>query len=142
MKRHQRELLFLLLQFLLVYVYPCFSASAGPMGMVLVILAGTLLLSLLAGLLCRSRLRFLYPPAAALLFLPSVFLYYNESALVHSLWYLVVSAAGLLTGSLARLLARRHSFPSPPSSSPHILGQEVFSCLPTHPPHSRKEAAS
>ena len=107
MKKYTRELVLLLLQLLLFYVYPCFAESAGPMGMVLIILIATFLLSFLAGILCRSKLKYLYPAAAALLFIPSVFIHYNESALVHSLWYLVVSAVGLLIGLLAALPRRR-----------------------------------
>ena len=105
MKNYSPELFILLLQFLLFYVYPFFAVPAGPMGMVLIILIVTFLLSLLAGLLGRSRLKFLYPAAAALLFIPSVFIHYNESALIHSLWYLVVSSAGLLTGVLLKKLS-------------------------------------
>ena len=105
MKKRPPELLILLLQFLLFYGYPYFSASAGPMGMVLIILIVTFLLSLFAGLLGRSRLKFLYPAAAALLFVPSVFIHYNESALVHSLWYLVVSSVGLSAGLIMKKLS-------------------------------------
>jgi len=42
----------------------------------------------------------------SLLFLPSVPIWYNSSALVHALWYLVISAVGLALGCLIRLLAR------------------------------------
>ena len=107
MKRYSKELLILFLQLLLFYVYPSFAAPAGPMGMVLIILIVTFLLSFFAGLICRSRLKYLYPAAAALLFIPSVFIYYNESALVHSLWYLAFSSVGLLIGLLAAFLSRK-----------------------------------
>ncbi len=34
--------------------------------------------------------------------LPSVYLHYNETARVHAIWYLVVSAVGLVLGVLSR----------------------------------------
>ncbi len=106
MKQYVRELTVLLLQLAAFYVYPLFAEAAGPMGMVFIILLVTLLLSLYLGLTSSSRLKYLYPAAAALLFIPSVFLYYNESALVHALWYLAVSLLGLLPGSLAKKLLK------------------------------------
>lgn len=107
MKRYARELIILFFQFLLFYVYPYFAAPADPMVMVLIILIMTFLLAFLAGLICRSKVKYLYPAAAALLFIPSVFIHYNESALIHSLWYLILSSAGLLPGSLIRRLCRK-----------------------------------
>lgn len=107
MKPYRKELLLLTLQLALFYVYPCFAASAGPMGMVFLILLGTLLLSVLMGALSQTGLKYLYPPVASVLFIPSVFIFYNESALVHALWYLVVSAAGLLTGAAVNRLLRK-----------------------------------
>ena len=38
----------------------------------------------------------------AILFIPSIPIYYNESALVHSVWYLVVSSVGLLIGVIIK----------------------------------------
>lgn len=107
MKKHTRELIFLLLQAAAFYLFPPFSLSFGPMGRVLMLLIFTFLLSVLMGLFSASGLKYLFPAAAALLFLPSVFLYYNESALVHALWYFVISCAGLLPASLARRLIRK-----------------------------------
>ena len=104
MKRFFKELLLLFQQLSAFYLYPPFSASAGPMGMVFLILLATLILSVLTGVLSGEKLKFLFPPVISLLFIPSVFLYYNESALIHALWYFVVSSAGLLAGSLARRL--------------------------------------
>ena len=107
MKKHSRELLFLLLQAAAFYLFPLFARPFGPMGMVLMLLLFTFLLAVLMGLFSASRLKYLFPAAAALLFLPSVFLYYNESALIHALWYFVLSCAGLLPASLARRLLKK-----------------------------------
>ena len=38
----------------------------------------------------------------AAIFVPTVYLYYNESAMVHAIWYLVVSLIGLIVGVITR----------------------------------------
>ena len=52
------------------------------------------------GSLSKEKIKYLYPIVIAVLFIPSVFIYYNESALIHSLWYLVISIIGLLIGTI------------------------------------------
>ena len=42
-----------------------------------------------------------------ILFIPSVFIYYNESALIHSVWYLVISSIGLLVGTIIYKIIHR-----------------------------------
>ena len=49
----------------------------------------------------------MYPPLTAAMFLPSVAIYYNESAVIHSLWYLGVSMIGMVIGSLIRAIIRK-----------------------------------
>lgn len=107
MKKYIKEWIILLLQLFMFYVFPLFAGPTDAMGMVLLILLSTILLSLVLGILSGSKLKYLYPVAIAILFIPSVFIYYNESALVHALWYLVVSALGLLPGALVGSLIRR-----------------------------------
>ena len=104
MKRFRKESVILSLQLLLFYVLPLFAGPTDTMGMVFLILTGTLLLSALIGTVSRNRIKFLYPLAAAILFLPSVPIYYNGSAAVHALWYFVVSTAGLLFGVGLRMI--------------------------------------
>ena len=99
MKRYVKELLLFLCQLLAFYTLPLFVKVVGPMGFVLLIISATLLLSALTGLMSKSKIKFLYPIATALAFLPSVFIYYNESALIHSVWYLVISSVGLFVGT-------------------------------------------
>ncbi len=100
LKTYWKELAILVLQLLAFYLLPLFGLHKDPIGMVLMLVLITLVLSLLLGWFSRKKLRLLYPVVVAVLFLPSVYLYYNESALIHALWYLVVSTAGLLLGVL------------------------------------------
>ena len=94
-------------QILLFYLLPLFAGPTDAMGMVFLMLAGTLALSILMGLLPCRTIKYIYPLITAAIFVPSVFLYYNESALVHALWYLIVSLVGVGIGALARKLAAK-----------------------------------
>ena len=107
MKQYRKELIILFLQFFMFYIFPMFAGPTDAMGMVLIILLSTLLFSAILGVISGSRWKFLYPVVTAVLFIPSVFIYYNASALIHSLWYLVVAGIGLLQGAMTRRLIHK-----------------------------------
>ena len=104
MKRYIKEIIILFLQLFMFYIFPLFAGPTDAMGMVFLILFATILLSFILGIISENKIKFLYPVAIALLFIPSVWIYYNESALVHSMWYLIVSLVPLLLGSFIRFL--------------------------------------
>ena len=99
MRKCWKENVALLLQLLMYYVFPLFAGPTDAIGMVLLIILATVLLSFLLGVLSNRRVKFAYPAVIAILFLPSVFIYYNASALIHAVWYLVLSTIALLIGA-------------------------------------------
>lgn len=107
MKRYWKESILFLLQILLFYIFPLTAGPTDAMGMVFLMICGTLLLALLIGILSSSKLKFLYPIATAVIFIPSIPIYYNDSALIHALWYLVVASIGLCFGSLIRWIGHK-----------------------------------
>ena len=100
MKKYYKELIILIIQLLMFYVFPLTAGPTDAMGMVVLIIIVTFILSIMIGSLSKEKIKYLYPIIISLLFIPSVFIYYNESALIHSLWYLFVSSIGLLIGLL------------------------------------------
>jgi len=66
-----------------------------------------LLLSIILGCISKEKIKYLYSIVIAILFIPSVFIYYNESALIHSIWYLVISSIGLLVGTIIYKLTHK-----------------------------------
>ena len=106
MKRYIKECIILLLQLGMFYIFPLFAGPTDAMGMVLLILLSAIVLSFVLGVISDSKLKYLYPFVIAILFIPSVFVYYNETALIHSVWYLVVSSVGMLFGSLIHILIK------------------------------------
>lgn len=107
MKQYFKEMGILLLQLGMFYVFPLFAGPTDAMGMVFLILLSALLLSLAIGILSNKKIKYLYPIVIAMAFVPSVWIYYNASALIHAVWYFVISAVGLLAGSAINVLARK-----------------------------------
>ena len=109
MKRYGKETVIAVLQLLLFYAYPAYAFRIDPMGAVFIMLFATLVLSVVLGIISRSSLKWAHPALCAVLFLPTVPIYYNSSALIHAVWYLVIAAAGLSFGSGIAVLARKLS---------------------------------
>ncbi len=100
----KKEIGILLFQIGAFYLLPLFAGPTDIMGMVVMLILVTFTLALLLGLISGSSWKYLYPLAVAAVFVPSVFLYYNDSAMIHAVWYLVISAVGLLLGAIMRFL--------------------------------------
>ena len=71
------------------------------MKIVLMILI-TFNISLLLGILSNNKIKYLYSLLIAILFIPSIYIYYNDSALIHSLWYFVISLVAIVIGSIIK----------------------------------------
>ncbi len=104
MKKYIKEIIISLLQLLAFYVYPI--TAKDPMTMVFIIIVITFLLSLFIGILSKNKIKVFYPVATAIAFIPSVFIFYNTSALIHALWYLVVSAVAIAVGFVIKLVIK------------------------------------
>ncbi len=111
MKKYAKELIILLIQILIFYVSPIFANPKSLMGMVFLILSATSFLSFVVGIVSKTKAKYLYPIIVAVVFVPSVFIYYNSSALIHSVWYFIVSGVGLLVGILVQLLLKKITEP-------------------------------
>lgn len=98
-RKYSRELIILLIQSFMFYIFPLFAGPTDAMGMVFLIWLSTIILGMILVIVSLKRIKYLYPALIAILFIPSVFIYYNESALIHSLWYLVGSSVGILIGT-------------------------------------------
>lgn len=98
--KYIKEIIILLIQLFMFYIFPLFAGPTDAIGMVFLILLATFILSIIIGFVSKYKIKYIYPIVIAILFIPSVFIYYNESALVHSLWYLVDSAIGIVLGTI------------------------------------------
>ena len=98
MKRYIKEIIILTIQLFMFYIFPLFAGPTDAMGMVVLILLSTFILSIIIGTISREKISCFYPLIVSILFIPSVFIHYNESALVHAVWYFVDSLIGMVLG--------------------------------------------
>ena len=105
MKKYIKEIIILLIQIFMFYIFPLFAGPTDAMGMVVLILLATFILSIIIGAISKEKLTYTYPLIISILFIPSVFIYYNESALVHTIWYFIDSLVGTIIGIGIRISA-------------------------------------
>lgn len=94
-------------QLFFFYIFPLFLISSMPIEMVILIILATFINSIFLGVTSNSKLKFLYPLIVCAVFLPSVYIFYNSSALAHALWYTVISSVGLSIGSLIHFIIKK-----------------------------------
>ena len=107
MKKYLKEIIVLFIQLFMFYIFPLFAGPTDAMGMVLLILISTFGLGLIIGTISDTKMKFLYPVVVSILFIPSVWIYYNSSALIHSVWYFVVSLVGILIGAFIKWIIKK-----------------------------------
>lgn len=107
MKKFIKEIIILIIQLFMFYIFPLFAGPTDAMGMVFLIWLSTIILGLLVVIISTNKIKYLYPVVIAILFIPSIFIYYNESAFIHSLWYLVSSSIGMLIGSIIHIIIKK-----------------------------------
>ena len=106
MKKYLKEIIIFSLQALIFYILPLFAGPTDIMGLVVLLIFSVFLSSLVLGVISKNIVKYLYPLATAIIFIPSVFIYYNSSALVHAVWYLVISIIGMALGTGIYYLSR------------------------------------
>ena len=107
MRLYIKEIIVMLLQLFMFYVFPLFAGPTDAIGMIVLIILATFLFSIVLGLISNKKMKYVYPVITAIVFVPSVFIYYNETAMIHSMWYLVVSSVGMIIGTILRKLIIR-----------------------------------
>ena len=101
MKKFMKEITLFIIQLLIFYLFPLFAKQIDAIGMVLFLITATFVLSALMGIISTNKIKYFYPLITAILFIPS------ESALIHSVWYFVVSVVGTAIGTvITKLFAK------------------------------------
>ncbi|MBR5508669.1 MAG: hypothetical protein IKV59_01300 [Lachnospiraceae bacterium] len=107
MKKYLKEIIILIMQLFMFYLFPLFAGPTDAIGMVFLIILATFIFSLIIGSVSMKKAKYLYPILTAIVFIPSVFIYYNESALIHSVWYFVVSSVGIFIGMIIQKITHK-----------------------------------
>ena len=107
MKKYLKEIILLAIQSFMFYIFPLFAGPTDVMGMVVIILLVTLILSIIIASISKQKVKYLYPIIIAILFTPSVFIYYNTSALVHILWHTEIAFIGIVVGTIIHKITHK-----------------------------------
>lgn len=102
MKKIKENLLYYLVLILNFYLLPLLIRDTGSGMLVLLILVPLICLitSILYGK--KNGFNILYSLFVALLFIPSIFIYYNSSAMIYILAYGVIACIGSVIGDFLR----------------------------------------
>lgn len=107
MIKYIKEITILLIQLFMFYIFPLFRGPTDAMGMVFLIIISTFILSLSITIISKLKIKYIYGIITSIIFIPSVFIYYNESALIHSIWYLIISYIGIFIGFIINLIFKK-----------------------------------
>lgn len=107
MKKYLKEMIILMIQIMLFYLFPFTAGPTDGLGLIIVLLFSTLMLSVIFGAVSKGKVRIIYPFVVAVLFIPTAYIHYNYTALGHVIWYLIDSYLGVLIGSLIGKISRR-----------------------------------
>ena len=106
MGKYKKEIIAGLIQLAVFWLIPLFCSllrgKGGAIFMVMLMLAGTIALSAFLCIGSANKVKYFFPLFAAAMFFPTVPVYYNSSALIHSLWYLTASCIGMGMGALKK----------------------------------------
>ena len=59
MKKYLKEIIILLIQLFMFYIYPIYAIKLDPIGMVIIILFATIILSLIMGIISKEKIKYL-----------------------------------------------------------------------------------
>jgi len=98
MKKYFDEIVIFILQLVVFYVFPIFAVANDANGMLVIILLATFIASIALGGISKKRVKYYYPIIVAFLFIPAIYIYNTEFLLIDTMWCLISSTLGILTG--------------------------------------------
>ena len=109
MEKYLKEIILVIIQTFMFYIFPLFVGPTDVMGMVVIILLATLILSIIIASILNPKIKYLYPIIIGILFTPSVFIYYNTSALIYILWHMEISLIGIVVGTIIHKVTHKNN---------------------------------
>ena len=100
MEKLKKNWIYYFIMFIAFYLVPILIKDTGSGMTILLIVIPliTLITSLIYGL--RNTFDFVYPLIVAILFIPTLFIYYNTSAWIYIIAYSVIAVIGELIGKI------------------------------------------
>ncbi len=111
--KYSADITLFMVQIAVFYLFPLFADEFGEVMMVFLIILCTFATSLMAPMFLYRKIRYLYPIITPILFIPSVFIFYNESALLQTVWYFIICVIGFSLGLILRKFSGKKSMRDP-----------------------------
>lgn len=73
MKRYLKEIIILIIQLIMFYLFPLTAGPTDVMGMIIILIMSVFILSIIVGALSKEKIKYLYPIIVSILFIPSIF---------------------------------------------------------------------
>ena len=109
MKRYLKEIIILIIKLIMFYFFLLKAGPTDVMGMIIILIMFVFIVSMIMGAVSKEKIKYLYPIIVSVLFIPSIFIYYNESALIHAVWYLIVSILGIIIGTIINKILNKYN---------------------------------
>lgn len=100
MEKHLKMIPYLLVHIIAFYLLPMIIKDTGSAMFVMLIGIPTLCLVTAIVFGVKNSFQWLYPIIVALLFAPTIFIHYNDSATPYIAFYAVIALAGNLIGKM------------------------------------------
>ena len=107
MKKFWKEILIVIIQLFLFYIVPLFVGPRDTIGLIFLLIVGTFILSIIIASISKEKVKYFYPLVVAILFIPSIYIYYNETAFIHIVWYFMDSLIGIVIGTVIYKLTNK-----------------------------------
>ena len=95
------EMIYTLIHILVFYLMPLRVGDSKGVGIIVIQFFITFSLGLMMGGTIRRRLKYLYPVAAAILYMPTALIFHPIVNISYCLWILIASILGVVFGQLA-----------------------------------------
>lgn len=108
MKKYIKEVVLLILQAAAFYVGPLFLVISESKTPPFSLIIASMAISGIIGLLADKKIKLVFPLATAILFAPTVFIYYDQTSLIYILWVFLFTSIGMFMGSYgSRIIANK-----------------------------------
>lgn len=101
MRKNQKELIIIVIQVLVFYLLPFIANLISKDAMVITIFLNMILtftLSIMLSKISKIKKYYIYPIIVGILFIPSMYIYYNEFILIYLILHLLASLIGTIIG--------------------------------------------
>lgn len=103
MKKILNETIIILVQLASLYLLPLIAMNFSKDAMILTVFINiviTVALSVILFVITSRKIKYFYPLVVLIIFIPSIFIFYNDSAIIYAIGHLLASLLGMGIGKV------------------------------------------